>query len=69
MKARRGRAGCSHYRAQPSPTALAQAGCLLEIEWFAPNYYSDQPESARLPSLRSVARRCWSPASTGERTT
>jgi hypothetical protein len=58
MKARRGRAGCPRYRAQPSPTALAQAGCLLEIEWFAPNCHSDQPESVRLPSLRSVARCC-----------
>jgi hypothetical protein len=59
MKARRGRAGCSHYRAQPSPTALAHTGCLLEIEGFAPNYHSAQPESVRLPSLRSVAKRCW----------
>ena len=37
------------YRDHPSPTALPQAGCLLEIEGFAPNYRSEQPYSVRLP--------------------
>ena len=37
------------YRDHPSPTALPQAGCLLEIECFAPNYRSEQPYSVRLP--------------------
>jgi hypothetical protein len=43
------------YRAHPSPTALPQARCLLEIEGFAPNYRSEQPYSVRsAPRCRLV---------------
>src|SRR5918994_5441031 len=40
-----------------SPTSPLLA---RDIEGFAPNYRSEQPESVRLPSLLSAARRCWS---------
>ncbi len=45
---------------EPSPTALAQTGCLLEIEGFAPNYRSELPESVRLPSMPLAAWHRWS---------
>jgi len=49
------------YRAHPSPTALATSRLFArEIERFAPNYCSEQPESIRLPSMPLAAARRWS---------